>query len=245
MAQRHQIPTKVRPIVGLAALVSSASGCDEWPRYAHKPSTEADALSPEAAPSDGVEINWGEAVPEIEPNNAPIEAIELSLLDGHISTGELSGLGWNADAPVTRVSDCENVLAFPPDAPGTYTGDVDWITIQPEDAGVLCLTLNTEPDDEISTDTDDARLDAVLYTLDDCAEPIALFVQDGTDTPIGSNMPVGTVQWAIGIEADKTVAVGIAGFWPDDDTLSLPWSAHLSLVPGIAAAPGALCPEVD
>ena len=245
MLNTRQTSLKIGSTVALVALSFGWAGCDGWPRYAHKPSTESDALSPDAPPNEGVSIEWQDATTEEENGSGPGQAEDLSLFGGMVQSGELSGLGWYVDATVPRVSACENALAFPPDAPGTYTGDVDWITVEPQETGVLCFSLMTGPvaaDDDASQDP---RVDAVLYALDDCNEPVALYVEDATSNPIGTNLPTGTIEWAIGVEADAVVAVGIGGFWPDDDTLDLPWTAHLSLVPGIDAAPSALCPEIN
>ena len=245
MLKTRQTSLRIGSTTALAALSFCWTGCEGWPRYAHKPSTESDALAPDTPPNEGVNIKWQDATTEEETADGPGAAEELALFEGMVQTGELTGLGWDVDASVPRVSACDNALAFPPDAPGTYTGDVDWITIAPQTTGVLCLSLMTEgvpAGDEGGIDT---RIDAVLYTLDECNEPVALYVEDGTSNPIGTDLPTGTIQWAIGVDADEAVAVGIAGFWPDDDTLIVPWTAHLSLVPGIAAAPNALCPEID
>lgn len=243
MRSARQTSIQLGPSAVLAALLVSAMGCDGWPRYANKPSTDENALPPDAPPSSGIQVTWSAPTLEEENGSEPGEAVELALLEGIVHTGELSGMGWDVDASVKRVSACDNALAFPPDAPGTYTGDVDWVTVEIVETGVLCLSLLTDAEgsDEIGGS---ARIDAVLYSLDDCNEPTALFVEDGTSSPIGADLPVGTVEWAIGVEAGTVAAVGIAGFWPDDETLTLPWDAHLSLVPGIAAAPSALCPEV-
>lgn len=245
MARRRQNSLKSTRIVVMAALSIASAGCDDWPRYANKPSTEADALTPDAPPSDGIRVAWSEPTADEETGDGPGAAEGIGLLEGIIRTGELTGLGWDVDATASRVSECDNALAFPPDAPGTYTGDVDWITVETAETGVLCLSLQTEIPDDTSEEALLARVDAVLYTLDDCNEPVALYVEDGTSNPIGADMPAGSIDWAIGVQAETVVSVGIAGFWPDDETLALPWTAHLSFVPGINAAPSALCPEVD
>ena len=237
------ISLKLGPSMVLLVLAAGWTGCDGWPRYANKPATDADALSPGASASNGVTIEWDEPAIEAEDGIGPGDATTLGLMDGIVHSGEISGLGWDADASVERLSACDNTLAFPPDAPGTYTGDVDWITVEAQETGVLCFSLKTDPSEGGAAAG--ARLDAVLYDLDECDEPVALYVEDGTSTPIGVDLPLGTVEWAIGIKSGTVASVGIAGFWPDDDELTLSWTAHLALVPGVAEAPSALCPEVE
>lgn len=244
MLFRPQTAPKIRHSAALITLIFGWTGCDGWPRHANKPSTDSNALMPDAPPSDGIRVEWRASSSDVETGEGPGEPENLGLLEGIVRTGELAGLGWDVDATVPRVSACDNALAFPPDAPGTYTGDVDWITLEATETGVLCLSLLAETAEGEDAGALDARIDAVLYSLDDCNEPVALYVEDGTSTPIGADLPAGTIQWGIGIEAETVVSVGIAGFWPDDEDLALPWTAHLSLVPGINAAPSALCPEV-
>jgi len=219
----------------LALTVGVIGACGDWPRYKNKPSTDGTALEPGTDPAQGITLTWADPAPEIEPNDEPGEAIEIALTEGLELDGILTGLGWDPDIEVDRISTCGEGLAFPPDAPGSYTGDVDWIVLDPLDEGVLCMHLQT---DEI-----DARIDAVLYTLDVCGDPTALFVHPDTDTPIGSNRQAGASRWAISVEKARPLAIGIAGFWPDDDEITLPWSIQLALVPAVAGATDALCPE--
>jgi hypothetical protein len=211
-------------------------GCNDWPRYQNKPSTNHDALSPDAPPSDGLSVDWAEVATEAEPSDTPGEPDSLALGGGLIIEGILSGLGWDVEAVPARTSTCGQALAFPPAAPGSYVGDVDWISLEPTQSGLLCVHLDT-PDI-------DAQIDVVPYLLDDCGEPVALYVYPDTTVPIGSDRPAGLVYWSVVVEADTVLGVGIAGFWPDDDTLDLDWTAHISLVPAVDGAADALCPEI-
>ena len=233
-----QLKQSRHPVIGIAlsaVALGTLGACGDWPRYKNKPSTDASALEPDADPAQGITVAWADPSPETEPNDTPGEATEMALLEGIMVDGILTGLGWDPDIEVDRISTCGEGLAFPPDAPGSYTGDVDWIVLDPKDEGVLCMRLTT---DEI-----DARLDAVLYTLDACGDPTALFVHPEDETPIGSNRQAGASRWAISVERARPLAIGIAGFWPDDDEVDLPWSIQLALVPAVSGSADALCPE--
>ncbi len=245
MRSRPALAVRIIPRVIACAGSLAMSGCADWPRYDHKPSVSSDALSPGDSPKDGVKIAWNDPDLEDDSSGLDMESVGLQLMEGHVGVGILDGIGWDAGGVPDRISACDNPLAFPPDAPGTYIGDVDWIRITPEETGVLCLDLKASSSPESEEDVETARLDAVLYTLDDCGEPTSIFVHDGTADPIGADLPMGRVGWAIGVEAQSDLAIGLAGFWPDSDAIRVSWTASISLVPGIASAPGALCPELQ
>lgn len=211
------------------------TGCDEWPRHQHKPSIEGDALEAGAPPSNGLSIDWLAVDDETEPNLLPVDGIALDQGEGIRTSGTLEGLGWDSSAIADRVSDCDTTLAFPPAAPGEYTGDVDWITVVPDAESLLCV--------ELRTDHPTARLDVALYALGSCNEPVGVFVHPGSTTPIGVDVPASRIRWAIGVEANAAVAVGIAGFFPDDADLNLDWTASLAFVPSVEGAADSLCPR--
>ena len=226
-----------RPIflVAANAALGLMVGCGEWPRYKNKPQTDDEALVPGSPPSDGIAVNWSESDGEAEPNDSPGEAVSLSVGDGVLVTGALDGLGWDPTVSVDRTSDCDTTLAFPPASPGVYTGDIDWIAIDPTEEGVLCFDLES--------DHDAARMDAALYLLGECGEPVGVFVYPNTSTPIGVDVAASQTQWAIGVDDTVSVAVGIAGFVPDTPDLVVEWSASLALVPSVAGTSNSLCPE--
>ncbi len=234
-SKRHSI--RFFTIFGLAACVF---GCADWPLYQNMPSTNAKTIGPNEDPRSGLTVDWSETSEEQEPNDLPAEAMDIQVGDGLIVEGTLSGLGWNPDASVPRVSPCGDALAFPPSAPGTYTGDVDWITLNPTELGLLCFQLDAQ-DDVLDHEP---RIDAVLYELDDCLEPVSVFVHPADQQPIGADQPAGKTRWAITVQANTPVGIGIAGFWPDDVNLDWTWSAHLSMVPAVDGAGDTLCPEL-
>ena len=163
-------------------------------------------------------------------------------MDGIVHSGEISGLGWDADASVERLSACDNTLAFPPDAPGTYTGDVDWITVDAQETGVLCFSLKTDPSEGGAAAG--ARLDAVLYDLDECDEPVPCMWKTA---PLPRSASTSRSARSSGPSASRPepwplwVLRALARRRRADAVLD----RHLALVPGVAEAPSALCPEVE
>ena len=229
------LPPHPNLVVAATAALGITAGCGEWPRYQHKPSVNDEALVPGAPASSGIAIDWMETGDEAEPNDSPGESVSLSVGDGVLVNGTLDGLGWDPTVSVDRVSACDTTLAFPPASPGVYTGDVDWIAIDPTEEGLLCFDLES--------DQQTARMDAALYLLGECGEPVGVFVYPDTSTPIGVDVAASHTQWAIGVDDTVAVAVGIAGFFPDDPDLVVHWSASLALVPSIAGTASSLCPE--
>ncbi len=209
-------------------------GCNEWPRYQHKPSVNSAALSPEQPPQDGLDMVWIEHEPIDESDDRPGDALPLDVGQGIIARGSLSGLGWSADETPDRLSDCGQNRAFPPAAPGDYIGDVDWLTVQVSENSTLCMSMET--------DVEEARLDIPLYQLDECDEPVSVFVHPDSETPIGLNVDSAQAQWAIPVGAESVLSLGIAGFFPDDQDLEATWHVNLSLVPSVLGAGASLCP---
>ena len=226
----------IRPLMVGAFGVGLLSGCDEWPRYKNKPSIDAEALEPGTDPASGVTMDWITFREDAEPNNAPTEGSQMNVGDGLVVSGSLEGLGWDPGSPAERLSECGGSLAFPPSTPGDYTGDVDWIAIDPNENGLLCLTMMTEHPT--------ARIDVSLYVLDECGEAVGVFVHPNSTEPIGANLPAAHTGWAVAVDDTLSLAIGIAGFWPDDQDLTLEWTAAVSMVPSVAGSADALCPEV-
>ena len=177
---------------------------------------------------------WFEYEPIDESDDRPGYSLPLAVGQGIIARGELSGLGWSPDETPDRLSDCGQNRAFPPAAPGHYIGDVDWVTLDAAQNGTLCMSMRT--------DVEDARLDIPLYVLDECDEPVSVFVHPDGETPIGLNVDSAKSQWAIPVAADSVLALGIAGFFPDDANLEAAWHINLSLVPSVQGAGASLCP---
>jgi len=96
---------------------------------------------------------------------------------------------------------------------------------------------------KMGTDIETARIDAPLYVLDDCNEPTSVFVHPDSETPIGLNVASAEAQWAIPVSSGPVLAIGIAGFFPDDVSLDAEWWINLSLAPSVDGAGASLCPE--
>jgi len=228
--------TKNQPIqLGATLLFGLAIGCAEWPRYQHKTTINSDSLSPNQSPQDALSIEWADIENSEESNNDPGDPLPIGIGHGIYTHGVLSGLGWSPDEVPDRQSTCGETRAFPPAAPGNYVGDIDWVSVEPQQNGTLCLTL--------TTDLETARLDVPLYVLDDCNEPVLVFVYPDTETPIGLDVPSSRAQWAISVSANTALGIGLAGFFPDDDELTANWEMNLSLAPSVGGAGNTLCPE--
>ncbi len=221
----------------IGLVLNTCLGCADWPRYQQETSVNNTALAPDQQPRDGISIDWFEIETNEEINDTLDDPRSLQMGEGFIIEGTLSGLGWSPDEDPDRISECGETRAFPPASPGNYTGDVDWFGVVPGDSSTLCMNL--------TTDVDSARLDVPLYLLDDCNEPTSVFVQNDTETPIGTDVNSAQIQWAIPVTADAPLAIGLAGFYPDDNELSVDWVMHLALVPSVENAGSALCPEVN
>ena len=215
--------------------IFGTTACDEWPRYQHKTAIDSDALSPEQSPQDGLNIKWTEYETNDQDDDRPSDPLPLKVGEGIIATGSLSGLGWSPDEMPDRLSECGETRAFPPAAPGNYIGDVDWLTVTTTENGTLCMKMGT--------DIENARLDVPLYVLDECDEPISVFVHPDSETPIGLNVDSSKAQWAIPVTANTTLGVALAGFFPDDNELEAAWWLNLSLTPSVEGAGASLCPE--
>ena len=96
---------------------------------------------------------------------------------------------------------------------------------------------------KMGTDIESARLDVPLYLIDECGEPVSVFVHPDSETPIGLNVDSNSAQWAIPVAANTTLGIGLAGFFPDDDDLEAAWWLNVSLIPSVEGAGDSLCPE--
>ena len=224
-------------LCSLCWVLGAPLGCAEWPRYQHETSVNNTALSPNQQPRQGVSIEWSNVDLTEEEFDTLGDPNPLKMGEGLVFGGTLLGLGWSPESDPDRISECGDTRAFPPAAPGNYTGDVDWVSFIAEQKATLCMTL--------TTDIDSARLDVPLYQLDDCNEPTSVFVESDSETPIGTDVNSARNQWSVPVNADTPLAIGLAGFYPDDDELSVSWNMYLSVVPSVENAGAALCPEVE
>lgn len=206
-------------------------GCGNWPRHAHLPSGESKAISTQESPSTGLEIDWIEAEEAVEPNDSPGDVTRLALSEGIVVTGELLGTGWDPGLQPERLSDCGEPLAFPPDGPGNYTGDVDWITVDSADAATLCAA--------VTLDNQDISFDLTMYVLDACDQPVEIFIDD--DGPIGIERTGGQWDSQVIIPQGTRVGIALSSYWPDDPDLVTPWTISVAMaapVSGVDICPG-------
>ena len=130
-----------------------------------------------------------------------------------------------------QFSDCGDPLAFPPDGPGDYTGDVDWLAVEVQDAATLCATVDLD-DQELS-------FDLTVYVLDTCNSPVEVFVD--ADGPIGVERTGGHWSSQVVVPAGHRVGIALGSYWPDDPQLRTDWTMSVALVPPLVDID--LCPE--
>jgi len=210
----------------------SLIGCGDWPRHANLPSENSNAIPTEGNPAEAIEIDWTELGEEYEPNDAPGEPVSLAIGDGVSMNGTLSGIGWDPSAPKTPPSDCGESVAFPPSLSGNYLGDVDWLAIVTDEAATLCATVHLEDDD--------VSFDLTMYVLDECGEPVEIFIDD--ERPIGVERTGGRWSGSVVVPKNSRVGLALGSYWPDDLQAEIPWDLSVSLVPPLTDI--LLCPDI-
>ena len=221
----------VTPRKLILALTFLSAGCSGWPRHAHMPSSESDAISTDDDPAKAIQIDWIESSEESEPNNQPGRPMAMALGEGMEIEGVLMGLGWTVGAVPDQWSECGDPLAFPPDSPGDYSSDVDWVVVETLDAATLCASVKIEDKD--------LSFDLTLYVLDDCGEPTEIFVRDGG--PIGVGRTGGRWSGAVTVPANIQVGIALASYSPNNADAEVPWQLVTALVPPLTNID--LCPE--
>ena len=195
----------------ILTLAFLSAGCSGWPRHSHMPSGESDAISTDDDPAKAIQIDWIESSEESEPNNQPGRPMAMALGEGM----EIEGVP----------------LAFPPDSPGDYSSDVDWVVVETLDAATLCASVKIEDKD--------LSFDLTLYVLDDCGEPTEIFVRDGE--PIGVERTGGRWSGAVTVPANIQVGIALASYSPNNADAEVPWQMVTALVPPLTNID--LCPE--
>jgi len=213
-------------------LLLSGLGCGQWPLHANLPTHDGAPISTSADPSSGIQIDWQVEQEAPESGDLPGLAMSLSLGDGIHQSGTLDGSGWDPGISPPQWSDCGDPLAFPPDSPGGYTADVDWVTILVEDDATLCTSVNLS-DRSLS-------FDLTTYVLDECSSPVEVFVDQSG--PIGVARTGGRWSSQVIVPAGTQVGVALGAYHPDDPELRADYTISLALVP--ANSDLSLCPEV-
>ncbi len=156
----------------------------------------------------------------------------MGMGEGIQISGTLIGSGWDPSASPDRISDCGDSLAFPPDSPGTYTGDVEWLVVETLDSATLCAAVSLE-DTSLS-------FDLTMYVLDECGGPVEVFVDE--DGPIGIARTGGKWSGQIVVPSGAQIGIALGSYAPDDLDLSTNWTITAALVPPLTDID--LCPEL-
>lgn len=232
--------TRASPLLFLALL----SACAEWPRYSHLPQDDIEGYPPGTDPADAVQVEWAEPEHETDAgDDTPPALVSLALSAGRIYYGSLDGSGWDSNIEPDHTITCGEDIGtseFPPVEQGTYTGDVDWVSVSPEADGVLCTTLELTLDDSLP---EGFAYDMLLYDLDACNNPVTLHRNDD-GRALGESLYADEEGWSEDTTAGSALAIMLAGFIPGDlVTEQLAWRLGVALVP---AAPSGetLCPSL-
>jgi len=227
-------------LLGLAA-------CTDWPTWRHI-EPPADAVPAGTDPADVLSerVDWQAEVDEREPNDTPALGVSIGRGQGVQVRGQLSSGGWDPERPVDRspAEDCDRPRFFPlpadPANPaastlGDYSGDVDWVAVEPLRDGVLCARVDLA--------AGSADFDLLLLTLDRCAVPVAL--PGGVPFPYPSSVPgyaisdVGAL-WQAEVPAAEPLAIALAAWGPLDAPTD--WTLTLTLEPPSTDGGPVVCP---
>lgn len=237
----RRIPSHTLPVSALVLL----AGCGSWPLYAHIPREEGGLTPVGEDASDTVEVHWTDLGAEAEPDNdSPPPPQPLSIGEGLLLTGALDTVGWDPTVETDRELLCSGetlATEFPPVEKGTYTGDLDWLSLYLLEDGLLCATLSID----LSTDQDNViRYDLLLYTLSACEDPLTV-VLDDDGVALGEAAYASTAAWSTPAISGDRLSVLLAGYVPGETLpISLPWRLGLSVVALPAEGGSALCPSL-
>lgn len=227
-----------RPVydLGVPPLLAllGAAGCAEWPRAAHLPAGELDALTPGEPPPPTTEVTWthlGARADEDDdaPTEVPLEP--LAEGEGALLHGTSTGSGWDFAAVAERAATCGQPSAFPTEARGDYLGDVDWRVVEVTGGGRLCSTFAFS--DGLT------RADVVPFSLDACGVPAAPLTENGL--VIGFGAETAENAWEMEVGGGARIALAAAGWAPDAPEATLRYLWGLSLVSMDAET----CPELE
>lgn len=226
----------------LASLL--VSGCAEWPRYANLPTDDIEGFPAGTNPADAVDIDWAAAEREADPGNeTPPATASVELGAGRLFYGSLDASGWDSTVDVDHQVLCGDQVAtsdFPPIEQGTYTGDIDWVSVTPSADGVLCVALDLSLDDSLPVGF---AYDLLLYDLDDCGNPLTMHVDDAGQ-PLGEALYQDQAGWSEDVVGGAALGVVLAGFIPGElISQQLAWRLGVSLVPP-APDGDTLCPSL-
>jgi len=233
---------------------SLLAGCAGWPTYRHVDPGNDVAVDASVPPGDALwrQTSWTGPVAEAPNNEFPTEAIPLPSGTGWVREGALQGWGWDpaATADKTPPTGCQGASDFPPTRAGDYTGDLDWFGLAPAEAGTLCATVRFDLPEDIPV----VRYDLLLYHLDECRTPVEAWREPSLESPANPDgvlgFTLGSTEdgWGVPVDSAGELGIVLAGVWPDDDlageTITIPWTLAVSLVPTGRAGEAGLCPTL-
>ena len=232
------------PLFSVVAIVA-LGGCGDWPLYANLPDDTLDAAPAGTDPSDAIPYTWSDAVQESEAtNDTPFAPTDIDLEDGWLVYGNLSDIGWDPAVVTTHLATCGTDLPqtteYPPLSQGDYTGDEDWLSLNPLLDGQLCVRVEMT----LPTDQPDFAYDMLGYTLDDCDNPIAL-LKDDTGTGLGLAQYTAEADWSTDVSAGTPLSILLAGFVAAASSeTEVPWRLGIALIPSPANGGSGICPSL-
>ena len=208
-------------------------GCANWPTHEHV-DFEHEGLPAELSDSEALSafIDWSEPMDENESNDKARIGTWIPANDGWHIEGTLSGVGWDSSLvpDFSTTSDCQEDVAFPPlgqdplPDTGNYTGDIDWISLLPQERGTLCMTVEMG-----SEAVEDLKYDVFLYRLNGCWDPVEIQRNEEMEI-LGVNSVGERTSWWKKVDESDVLGLVLAAYSPYDPDLEVPWKIALSLV---------------
>jgi hypothetical protein len=195
------------------ALAMVLTGCGNWPRFAHKPSTlgvagvvppnEIDVAHDEPEPASG---DWPDIPQDLgEATVVPLYSLwNATVVRGELARGDEPAFGGEGGAGPP-------FGCTPSEIDGNYTGDIDFFRFTHQ-GGPLCLVLDADP----GVTPEETEWDAIAYEYDGTCitGPFLTLPSADPDVP-GSMTPGGKGYVAQAAAGELAVYVaGVRGSYP-------------------------------
>jgi hypothetical protein len=238
-------------------LLVGAAGCSAWPRASNLPGA-VDAVPGDTPPGSLFSVAPWTPVDENESNDDPTQVqgeLSLELGTGYLATGTLDGFGWYHLAEPRELTDeaCPSVVGDrSPGADGEagdYVGDVDTTVVTVGDVGdgaQLCARVEFSPSSvqAANFENDLFGWDLLLFPLHDGCKVPEDPVMDG-DAILGADDGGPADGWGAADIQPGSYAVQLAGFFPNEEHVSVDYTLALSLVhPTVDLDGNLLCPDM-